>query len=62
MHFYIGERLVLSGEHAKDFKGERWKFLYITRESEPGKSGKVLMRRGDWTQEFYPTVFGGEIK
>ena len=65
MNFYIDGKVIEQGASVKDFRGERFKFLRVSREPEPGKSGKVLVQHGtgarSWRQEYYPSVFDGEI-
>jgi hypothetical protein len=65
MHFYIGGKVVQAGAKIKDFRGESWRFVRVSRDAEPGKSGKVLVQSGvgakSWQQELYPSVFDGEI-
>lgn len=60
--FYIADKKVEPGTKVKDFRGEAWTFVRVSREPEPGKSGKVIASRGRWSQEYYPTVFKGEIR
>lgn len=69
MHFYIGPRQINRGAVIRDFRGQRWTFISIAREPEPGKSGKVFVREDtgkhfseEWCREFYPQVFMGEIR
>jgi hypothetical protein len=65
MNFYIKGKIVQHGERIKDFRGEKYTFKSVSREPEPGKSGKVLVQHGtgarSWQQEYYPSVFDGEI-
>lgn len=61
-HFYIAGKIVKAGQRIVDFRGDKETFLRVSRDSEPGKSGKVLVKRGTFGQEFYPSVFNGEIR
>jgi hypothetical protein len=65
MNFYVNGKIVQQGERIKDFRGEKYTFMRVSREPEPGKSGKVTVQHGTgaraWQQEYYPTVFNGEI-
>jgi hypothetical protein len=47
------------GAYVRDFHGETWVFLSVSREPVPGKSAKVFVEslEGDWQQEFYAKVF-----
>lgn len=65
MDFYIGGKRIKPGAIVKSFRNEPWRFERISREPEPGKSGKVYMTSmldKAWRQELYPHVFDGEIK
>jgi hypothetical protein len=63
MDLYINGKAVKPGQQIKDFRGKNWTFETVSRNPEPGKSGKVLVHpRGRGCIEFYPSVFGGEIK
>lgn len=49
------------GDPIDDHRGEEWEFVMATRASMPGRSGKIVAKRGAevgaWQQEFYSTVF-----
>jgi len=60
--FLIKGKPVKKGARILDFRGDPWTFVQITREPEPGKEGKIVAKSGGtWTQELYPSVFGGVI-
>ncbi len=55
--------VVEPGSILTDFRGERWVLVAASRETMPGKSGKVLVdpvERG-MRREFYVTVFGHDL-
>lgn len=62
MEFYIAGTKVKAGQVIVDFRGDKARFLYVSRQPEPGKSGKVYVQRKGYAAENYPSVFNGEIK
>lgn len=59
--------LIINGEavernsRIKDFRGKTWVFEYVSREPDPGHSGKVTVHavnHPEAKREFYPSVFG----
>jgi hypothetical protein len=45
----------------RDFRGDDWVFVRASRAREPGKSGKVIVRRNNFKREFYDNVFKFEV-
>lgn len=63
MNLYVNNEIVFPGDTIKDFRGQQWTFKCVSRVPEPGKGGKVVVFvRNGYEQEFYPSVFNGEIK
>jgi hypothetical protein len=54
-------RLVTQGDIVTDFRGDDWVFVRASRAREPGKSGKVIVRRNNFKREFYDNVFKLEV-
>lgn len=56
----LGSHQVLSeGDTIYDFRGDTHTFVCITRMSEPGRSGKVLVKTKGRDAEYYDHVFPG---
>lgn len=60
---------VYRGEMLVDFRGEEWYFLYPSRVTIPGKSGKVFVIDPTYYdsstnngREFYADIFGLEVR
>lgn len=47
------------GAIIKDFRGNEWEFVQVSRGPQPGRSAKVVVRDEIGTREFYSTVFPG---
>ena len=52
---------IRSGESIEDFRGEHSTYLYISRNPEPGKTGKIVVDDGFGERELYPSVFEARI-
>jgi hypothetical protein len=63
--FYVGDKEIKPGDVVTNHRQESWKFLSISRERAGNSLGKVYMQdetRPNWKQEFYPSVFDGELR
>lgn len=51
-------RVIQKGETVTDFRGNRAVFAGATRAASDGKSGKVSVKYGSSSTEYYDRVFG----
>ncbi len=49
--------IVNVGDTITCFRGETWTLVSLDRAAEPGRSGKVTARQGDWSHSYYDKVF-----
>ena len=50
------------GTFVTDFRDDKWRLVQATRANWEGGDGKVLVKQGDWKQEFYARVFDLEVR
>lgn len=68
MSFYVDGKLIQPGTKMKDFRGEKVRFVAVTRDADVGgpSSGRILVQDG-WGKmngegnEYFPSVLDGEL-